>query len=105
LPDRQFGRIWPDRLHVNTPIYLHCIRRRSRTRTRLRFCRCVCKRPKGHWIVCQNQQNRQSFCRKRARLVAKLSKLNMRKLHGNVKYKIQNGKPFIHYMLIIPETD
>jgi hypothetical protein len=33
----------PDRLRVNTPNYLHCIRRRSRTR--LRFFRCVCKRP------------------------------------------------------------
>jgi hypothetical protein len=36
-------RTWPDRLRVNIPIYLHCIRRRSWTR--LRFCRCVCKRP------------------------------------------------------------
>ena len=33
----------PDRLRVLTPIYLLCIRRRSRTR--LLFCRCVCKRP------------------------------------------------------------
>jgi hypothetical protein len=33
----------PDRLRVKTPVYLHCIRRRSRTR--LRFCRCMCKRP------------------------------------------------------------
>jgi hypothetical protein len=33
----------PDRLRVNTPIYLHCIRHRSRIR--LQFCWCVCKRP------------------------------------------------------------
>ena len=35
--------IRPDRLHVKTPIYVHCIRRQGRTQ--LRFCRCVCKRP------------------------------------------------------------
>jgi hypothetical protein len=34
------------------------------------------------------------------KLVAKLRKLNMRKLHGNLKHKIQNGKPFIHYTIL-----
>jgi hypothetical protein len=41
-----------------------------------------------------------TFCRKCAGLVAKLSKLNKRNLHGNLKYKIQNGKPFIHYIAL-----
>jgi hypothetical protein len=40
LSDRQLGGPCADRLRVNTPIYLHCIQRRSRTP--LRFCRCVC---------------------------------------------------------------
>jgi hypothetical protein len=40
LPDRQLGGACADRLRVNTPIYLHCIQRRSRPH--LRFCRCVC---------------------------------------------------------------
>jgi hypothetical protein len=30
-PDRQLGGACADRLRVNTPIYLYCIRRRSRT--------------------------------------------------------------------------
>jgi hypothetical protein len=41
--ERQLGGACVDRLRVNTPIYLHCIQRRSRTL--LRFCRFVCKRP------------------------------------------------------------
>jgi hypothetical protein len=40
LPDRQLGGACADWLHVNTPIYLHCIQRRSQSQ--LRFCRCVC---------------------------------------------------------------
>jgi hypothetical protein len=43
LPDRQLGGVCADLLRVNTPIYLQCIKHRSRTQ--LRFCRCVCKRP------------------------------------------------------------
>jgi hypothetical protein len=47
----------PDRLRVNTLIYLHCIQRRSRTV--VRFCRCVCKRPsESGWAQVPMSQTR-----------------------------------------------
>jgi hypothetical protein len=52
LLDRQLGGACADRLRMNTPIYLHCIQRRSRTQ--LQFYRCVCKRPKAVYMTYMN---------------------------------------------------